>query len=132
MSLKEAVFQADDIGRKPAPVPGWPDGLFVKKITAKELELYREEIHGKMEKKPDGTYDVTDDALDWIRRCAYWVAVSFVDKDGCRVFDPSDPEDIAQLMNKSVQSLEIAAGHAIEINGLGIQGETGIDLAKKN
>lgn len=116
---KDQILGAQDLKRVFVDVPEWGGGVFVRSLTGAQRDAWEDGWSAWREK----LFGNNPTARDWHAYLVYWTAC---DETGRQLFEESD---IPRLQAKSSKALQLIAGVAQKLNGLGA-GE--IEAAVKN
>lgn len=110
---RDDVLSADDRELREVEVPEWGGTLYVRELSAKEVEDFQSEASELQEKAEQGK----DLPYSWR---ASLVALCAADEDGERLFEP---DDRGALGDRSNDSIDRVADAALEVNGIDLSGE---------
>lgn len=114
---RDDVLQADDRTLQEVEVPQWGGTLYVRELSAKEVEDFQSEAAELQEMAEEG------EDLPYSWRAAL-VALCAADEDGERMFEPEDREALGERSNDAI---DLVANVALEVNGIDLseEGEEG-------
>ena len=111
---KQAILAAADLPHEDVPVPEWGGTVRVRSMTGVERDAFRAALNAEGG-TPIGQFS------------AALLAATIVDEAGNKLFEAADLE---ALQAKSAKALDIPAGVAMRLNGLG--GAAVADAAKNS
>jgi len=100
---KKAILAADDLPREEVDVPEWGGTVFVRMMTAAELDVYRDRVVNAT-----GGGDAVTFRAGLVAKC-------LVGEDGERLFTD---DEVADLGSKATSVMERLTAVALRLNGM--------------
>ena len=106
-NLRDAILAANDLEQSEVTVDGWEFPVFVRVISGRERQQLVEKWQSV---KADEA--AQQDLLPFV------CALTLVDEDGARPFDPTEAGDLDLLKSKGARQLEAIYHAAMRLNGM--------------
>jgi len=124
MTLREDILNADDRPLIPLEVPEWKKTIHLRAMSGAERDRYMLYLETPAPAPAPGAAAAagTDDAAKEeepaMLRSARLLAMTIVEEDGTRSFDPDSAADLELLNGRNGAVLDRLVGEVAEINGL--------------
>ena len=113
-NLRDAILAANDLEQQEITIDGWDFPVAVRVISGRERQQLVEKWN-----------EVKDDEAAMQDLLPFVCALTLVDPDGSRPFEPTDQTDLDLLKGKGARQLEEVYHAAMKLNGMEFElGET--------
>ncbi len=106
-NLRDAILAANDLEQQEITIDGWDFPVSVRVISGRERQQLVEKWN-----------EVKDDEAAMQDLLPFVCALTLVDPDGSRPFEPTDQTDLDLLKGKGARQLEEVYHAAMKLNGM--------------